>query len=770
VPGDDDVGHGQHALAVSDDRVLVRRQRIDLGRSIGVPPQVGQRMDAVLSPDNQRGVLFGVTRGQPQLAVRAQGIAVAVVVEPQVVLVARPEVDDLGVREQRDVYGVIGMVMAQEDMADCLRSDPECSQRLEDQAGPGDHSRVGHDERLTVADEGDAAADSLARVTGVEQVDAGHAGDGTRPREPNPGASRIVSREAHNAGRRGILLAPPPPWRSRSVPSDAADLVLRGGAVHTVDDAHPTVQALAIRAGRIVGVGTDDEVGELIGARTRVIELRGRTVLPGFQDAHIHPPGSGLDELRCDLREPRDAMPMGVDALVDRIRAYATAHPDDPWILGSGWFMGIFPRGTPHRRDLDAAVGDRPAFFPNRDDHSAWVSSKALELAGITAKTPDPDGGRIERDPDGTPSGSLHEAAMDLVEQLIPPDTQDQVEAGLLHAQSELHALGITAWQDAIVEPLDQAAYLAVAGRGQLTARVVGALWWERDWDERGVDELIRRRTEGQAGRYRGTSVKIMVDGVLETFTGAMLEPYLPADGGATDRTGILFVEPDRLRRVTQLLDAAGFQVHFHAIGDRAVREALDAVEVARSENGPTDGRHHIAHIQLIHPVDVGRFGALDVVANAQPFWAAHDPQMDDLTIPFLGPERTTWQYPFKSLLRAGARLAMGSDWSVSTADPLLEMEIAVNRVHRFGGVTYSPFLLDERLTLDETIHGFTMGSAYVNHHDDETGSLTVGKLADVIVLDRDLFDRGAGEIGDARVVATFIEGEPVYEDRALES
>ena len=199
---------------------------------------------------------------------------------------------------------------------------------------------------------------------------------------------------------------------------------------------------------------------------------------------------------------------------------------------------------------------------------------------------------------------------------------------------------------------------------------MVGALSWERDWDERGIDELVEQRAAGPVGRYRATSVKIMVDGVLETFTGAMLEPYLSADGGRTDRTGILFVEPDRLRRVTQLLDAAGFQVHFHAIGDRAVREALDAVEVARLANGPTDGRHHIAHIQLIHPADVVRFAPLDVVANAQPFWACHDPQMDDLTIPFLGPERAAWQYPFGSLLRAGARLAMGSDWGVSSADP----------------------------------------------------------------------------------------------------
>jgi predicted amidohydrolase YtcJ len=554
------------------------------------------------------------------------------------------------------------------------------------------------------------------------------------------------------------------------VPSEsAADVVMRSGAAHTVDDARPKAQAIAIRNGRIAAVGSDREVAGLIGPRTRVIELRGRTVLPGFQDAHVHPPSAGLASLRCDLREPDGQAPFAAAEIIDLLRRYAAAHPDDPWILGSGWYMGAFPNGTPHRRDLDAAVGDRPAFVPNRDGHSSWVSSRALALAGITADTPDPIGGRIERDPDGSPSGVLHESAEDLVGEIIPLDTQAEIEAGLVLAQAALHALGITSWQDAIVEPIDQAAYLAVAGRGGLTARVVGALWWDRDWDERGVEELKARRAVGQLGRYRGTSAKIMVDGVLETFTGAMLEPYLPADGGSSDRTGILFVEPGRLRRVTTLLDGAGFQVHFHAIGDRAVREALDAVEVARTTNGPSAGRHHIAHIQVIHPADLPRFGQLDVVANAQPFWASHEPTMDRLTIPFLGPERSAWQYPFKSLLRHGARLAMGSDWSVTTANPLLEMEIAVNRAYRMPGFVSRPFLSAERLTLDEAIRAFTLGSAYVQHHDDSTGSLIVGKLADVIVLDRDLFDRGSGQIGDARVVGTFIEGEPVFEDAALD-
>jgi predicted amidohydrolase YtcJ len=262
--------------------------------------------------------------------------------------------------------------------------------------------------------------------------------------------------------------------------------------------------------------------------------------------------------------------------------------------------------------------------------------------------------------------------------------------------------------------------------------------------------------------------VKLMQDGVLETFTGAMLEPYLGSDGQPTGNRGISFIDPDALRGYVTRLDAAGLQPHFHAIGDRAVREALDAVAAARAANGPSDTRPHISHIQVIHPDDVPRFAALDVVANAQPYWACHDGQMDELTIPFLGPERTTWQYPFRSLLRSGARLAMGSDWSVSTPNPLLEMEVAVTRVADGSRGVHPPFLPDESLTLDEAIAAFTLGSAWVNHLDTETGSIAVGKQADLAVVDRDLFAPDAGPIGDARVLGTFVGGVAVFEDPAL--
>jgi predicted amidohydrolase YtcJ len=542
-----------------------------------------------------------------------------------------------------------------------------------------------------------------------------------------------------------------------------ADLVLTGGHVHTVDRTRPRAEAVAVRGEVIVAVGTVEDVRGLIGPRTRVVDLRDRLLVPGFQDAHVHPISGGIDRSQCDVRESR-----GSDAVIATIRAYAEAHPEEPWIIGSGWYMADFPNGTPRREDLDAAVPDRPAFLPNRDGHSTWVNSRALELAGVDRDTADPADGRIERDADGSPTGTLHEGAARLVERLMPVPGPGEMLAGLRVAQAYLHSLGITAWQDAIVRPEDQDAYRRAAEEGWLTARVEAAMWWDRDRGDDQIDELIERSRGGSVGRLRSNSVKLMQDGVLETFTGALIEPYLGSDGQPTANRGLSFIDPDALGGYVTRLDAAGLQPHFHAIGDRAVRECLDAVAAARSANGPSDTRPHIAHIQVVHPDDVARFAALDVVANAQPYWACHEAQMDDLTIPFLGPERTTWQYPFRSLLRRGARLAMGSDWSVSTPNPLLEMEVAVTRVADESRGVRPSFLPDERLTLDEAIAAFTLGSAWVNHLDAVTGSIAVGKQADLAVVDRDLFAADAGPIGEGRVLATFVGGSAVFEDPAL--
>jgi predicted amidohydrolase YtcJ len=547
------------------------------------------------------------------------------------------------------------------------------------------------------------------------------------------------------------------------MPERPADLVFTGGHVHTVDARQPRAEAVAILGDRISAVGSVAEIAAAVGPATRVVDLAGRLLVPGFQDAHVHPLTAGMDRMQCDLREAE-----GREAVLATIRAYSDEHPDDDWIVGSGWYMGDFPGGTPRREDLDSVLPDRPGFFPNRDGHSIWVNSRALELAGITRDTPDPVGGRIERDPDGTPAGSLHETAGDLVERLLPVPGEDEWLAAFELAQAYLHSLGITAWQDAIVTPDNLAVYRRAAEKGLLTARVEAALWWERTKGAEQVDELIARSAAGSYGRLRANSVKIMLDGVLETFTGAMIDPYLDRDGRPTTNRGIDFVDAEPLREHVARLDAAGLQAHFHAIGDRAVRVALDAIEAARLANGTTDTRPHISHIQVIHPDDIPRFAALGAVANAQPLWACHETNMDELTIPFLGAERAGWQYPFGSLLRSGARLAMGSDWSVTTPNPLIEIEVAVTRIYPTWRDTAKPFLPDERLTLEEAIAAFTLGSAYVNHLDDDTGTIAPGKLADLAVVDRDLFAPDAGPIGDGRVLATFVGGKAVFEDPAL--
>jgi hypothetical protein len=542
-----------------------------------------------------------------------------------------------------------------------------------------------------------------------------------------------------------------------------ADLVLTGGHVHTVEAALPRAEAVAVAGQRIVAVGSAHDVAVWIGPRTRVVDLAGRLLLPGFQDAHVHPVTGGMDLVECDLRERR-----GRDGAIAAVRAYAEAHPEKTWIVGSGWYMPDFPNGTPRREDLDAVVPDRPAFFPNRDGHSTWVNSKALELAGIDASTPDPDDGRIERDPDGTPTGTLHEGAASLVERLLPAHTDADWDEAFRTGQAYLHRLGITAWQDAIVTPDILAIYRRASETGVLTGRVEAALWWERDRGDEQVEEFLAVSRSLPPGRLRANSVKLMLDGVAETFTASMVDPYLDSSGVATSNRGIDFIDPDELRSHVTRLDAAGLQPHFHALGDRAVRQALDAVEAARAANGRTDTRPHVAHIQVVHPDDLPRFAALGAVANAQPLWACHESQMDDLTIPFLGPERATWQYPFASLLRSGARLAMGSDWAVSTPNVLEEIEVAVERIYPDSRGEAPAFLPSERISLEQAVHGFTMGSAYVNHLDDDTGSIAVGKLADLAVVDRDLFLPDAGPIGDARILATFVGGAEVFEDPAL--
>ncbi|MEU3911450.1 amidohydrolase [Streptomyces sp. NPDC029721] len=539
-----------------------------------------------------------------------------------------------------------------------------------------------------------------------------------------------------------------------------ADLVFTRGPVFTVDPARTRATSLAVIGDRIAAVG-HDEVRELVGPGTEVVDLTGKLLIPGFQDAHMHPVFAGVELAECDLTET-----VTVDDYLARIRAYADAHPDREWITGGGWSMESFEGGLPTRQLLDAVVPDRPVLLANRDHHGAWANTRALELAGITAATPDPADGRIEREPDGTPSGMLQEGATSLVGRLLPPSTPDELLAGLLRAQKLLHSLGVTGWQDAMLgelggRPDPSDAYLTAAGDGSLTARVTGALWWDRARGAEQIPELVARREKLRAGRFRATSVKIMQDGVAENFTAAMTSPYLDGCGCATANTGLSFVEPGALRGYVTELDALGFQVHFHALGDRAVREALDAIESAVAANGHRGNRHHLAHLQVVHPEDLTRFAALGALANIQPLWAAHEPQMDDLTIPFLGPERSAWQYPFGDLVRAGATLVAGSDWPVSSPDPLAGLHVAVNRRDPEAGHERI-FYPEQRLDLPTALAAYTAGAAHVNGHDD-AGSLRVGNLADLVVLDRDILTAPAEEIAEARVERTYVGGRLVH-------
>jgi predicted amidohydrolase YtcJ len=537
-----------------------------------------------------------------------------------------------------------------------------------------------------------------------------------------------------------------------------AELAFLGGSVITVDPTRPRAEAIAVAGGRIVAVGTDREVAELIGPTTDVIELEGRTVLPGFQDAHLHFAHGGMAARECDLYETTSPA-----AHAEAIVAYAARNPTVEWIVGGGWSMDDFTGGMPTREFLDALVPDRPVALVTRDGHTSWVNSRALECAGITATTPDPVGGVIDHDADGAPAGTLQETAMRLVQRLLPEPSQATWEHAILDAQGTLHALGITACQEASLDETLFAPYRAVAERGQLTMRTEGNLLWRDDADDGLIDELLDRRAHGTVGRLRIRGVKLFQDGVVESRTAAMLEAYREADGSATGELGASLFEPERLQRIVGLLDSRGFQVHIHALGDRAVRESLDAFEAAAAVNGTRDARHHLAHVQFASRADLPRFHELGVVANVTPYWAVLSGYVRDLTLPFVSAEASASMYAFGSILRAGGRLAFGSDWSVSTPDPLLQLEVAVTRC-RPGEDGDEAFLPQERLTLDEAIAAATMGSAYVNHLDHVTGSIEPGTLADLVVLDRDLLDRGAGAIGEARVVSTLVEGDVVFD------
>jgi predicted amidohydrolase YtcJ len=537
-----------------------------------------------------------------------------------------------------------------------------------------------------------------------------------------------------------------------------ADVVLVGGTVWTGVHGAPRAQALALRGDRIVAVGDDASVSALVGPATRVVQLRGRLVLPGLHDGHVHPLGAGRQERGCSLQGLSS-----VAALQDKIKACAAATAKTGgFVHGRGWNLSLFADANPDKKLLDAVVPDRPAYFRGEDGHSGWANSKALALAGITKTTKNPDSGVIERDASGEPSGTLRESAMDLLEALLPEPTLNDDLESLRLALSRLSEHGITSIMDAGTDERRLQTYKVLADRGELSVRVVGCTVVD---PAAGVDKVMALATDLRA-RFSGhpllrpTCTKIYLDGVLEGETAALLAPYDDHIG----HKGSLTTTPAQLTAAVVALEREGFQVHMHVIGDAAARAALDAYEASRKAAGhPIDLRPTLAHLQLVDAADHARFAALGVLVNAQSYWAYPDTYIRDINTPQVGAARVQRMYPWGSLKKAGALVVGGSDWPVSSLSPLDAIEVMLTR--QDPALDGGPVLNEnERLDVDTALRAYTTTGAFLLHHEDDVGTLAPGKAADVVVFDRDLAAIPATAINQARVDLTIAAGRIVYE------
>jgi predicted amidohydrolase YtcJ len=541
----------------------------------------------------------------------------------------------------------------------------------------------------------------------------------------------------------------------QSAVAQPADLVMINGGIFTVDADRSWAEAAAIRNGLIVAVGDNSEIEAYIGPETRTIDLTGKMALPGFHDAHVHPTMGGYALLGCSLEKE-----LSVEAIIGKVTT-CVAESSDGWLEGHAFDLGLFGQDGPHKSLLDAIDTDRPIILWGSDGHNAWASSRALELVGITAQTQDPPLGVIERDPDGSPSGTLRETAQEMVRSIMPaPTLESNIEAlsaGIRH----LNSMGITSYIDAWVGLEDYMSYQAIERAGKLSARVVTSLTYESGFakhygDE--FDQVLQGREAYQSERLNHNSVKLFLDGVLEGETAALLEPYVGMHG----HRGELILSPEELAAAVTKFDAMGLQVHMHAIGDRAVRAGLDAIEAARRQNGASDNRHHISHLQLIHFDDIERFSSLDTAANFQAFWAQPDQWIMGLNLPVVGQERVQGMYPIASVERAGGLIVGGSDWNVDSANPLDAIEVAVRR--QVPLADEGPVLNEsERVSLATMIDAYTINAAWLMHQEGSVGSIEAGKKADIAILDSNLFEIPPTRLSDVRVLLTLLDGEPVY-------
>jgi hypothetical protein len=550
-----------------------------------------------------------------------------------------------------------------------------------------------------------------------------------------------------------LTLTSPGPAALEQAGDQPADVLIVNGRVYAGGGAFH--EAVATRGATILAVGRTGELQRLRGPRTEVIDARGRAVVPGFNDSHVHFVDGGFALQDVDLS--------GITALREvqaRIAAFATAKPAAAWVKGRGWLYAAFPGGLPTRRQLDEVVPDRPALMECYDGHSVWVNSKALQLAGITKDTPDPTNGVIVRDPQtGEPTGLLKEAAQSLLDGVVPRPTDAERRAALRAAVAEAHRLGVTSVQNANGSAEDLRLYAAAKDAGELTVRMYPALSISPGFTEADADRLDALRAEYGTDDpvLRTGIVKIMSDGVIESRTAAMLAPY-----AGSSSSGSPNYSADELNRIVALLDRRGWQIEVHAIGDRAVRMTLDAFERAAAANpAPARGRRHrIEHIETIAPADVPRFGRLGVIASQQPMHVVlgdmnaarpSGPWPDNV-----GRERAARAWNWKGILDAGGRATFGSDWYVATLDPLQGVWVLTTRVS-------APGMQDQRLSMREAIDGYTAWPAYASFEEHRKGTLAPGLLADLAVLSRDIFAQPPVRATDIVADVTIFSGRIVH-------
>lgn len=532
------------------------------------------------------------------------------------------------------------------------------------------------------------------------------------------------------------------------------DTILINADIRTMDGAHPRAEALAVRNGRIVAINGTDAIRDLAGSGTRTIDAGGRLVLPGFQDTHIHLQDSGIGFVTgADLQS---AETMG--QLQDLLREQAAKTQDTYWVQGLCFESGSFTAENLTRQALDEAVPDRPLYIMANDGHNAAMNSLGLRELNITSETPNPPNGEIIRDADGEPTGFLYEDAIWWALGMLPKPTDAEYQEGVRYAAAHANKHGLTGVLDAMVGERHLRVYTDLDNAGELNIRVASTC--KVHPHEENVDEAVARlcdlRERFRSDKVYLHSAKFFIDGVMENGTAAMLDDF--ATGG---NAPIMFDE-DHLMDLLVAFDKQRFQLHLHTIGDKAVRVALDGIEAAQKANGIWPALHQLAHIQSIHPNDIPRFRELGAIANWQPLWAQPSPSTD-VAADLMGPDRIRYMYAVNSVIDTGAPYAISSDWFVTTLNPFEIMQVAVTRQDPSAGADGPAFYPEERIDVETVVRGYTTNAAAGAWRGETTGSLGIGKLADLIVLDRDIFEVDPFALGETEVMLTMLEGRDVH-------